>query len=87
MENLKGLAYLGIGCAVGAVAMVLLAPKSGPETVKYLRRKADEGTGYLKDRFEDARDAVADAAKLGKKTLRAETESLGAAVQTAKQAY
>jgi gas vesicle protein len=87
MENLKGLAYLGIGCAVGAVAMVLLAPKSGADTVKYLRQKADEGTGYLKDRLEDAREAVADAAKLGKKTLRAETENLGAAVQTAKQAY
>jgi gas vesicle protein len=87
MDNLKGLAYLGIGAAVGAVAAMLLAPKSGPETVKFLRQKADEGTGYLKDRLDDARDAVADAAKLGKKTLRAETENLSAAVQAGKSAY
>jgi gas vesicle protein len=87
MDNAKGLAYLGIGCAVGAIAAILLSPKSGQETLKYLRQKADEGSDYIKNRIDDAREAVTDATKQGKETLRAEAENLGAAVQAGKQAY
>ena len=47
--NLK-LGYLLTGVAMGAVATVFVAPKSGAETRKYLRRKADAGADYIKDR-------------------------------------
>jgi gas vesicle protein len=83
MENLRGFAYVAVGCAIGAAAMILLAPKSGPETVKYLRKKAEEGTDYIKQQLENARDAVTDASK----SLRVEAENVSAAVEARTQAY
>jgi len=40
----RELTYFGIGAALGVAAAVLLAPKSGPETRKFLRSKAEEST-------------------------------------------
>ena len=87
MENNRGFVYFCVGCAVGAVAAVLLAPKSGPETVKYLSRKANEGTDYVKQRVDDVRDKVTDAAERGKRAVRYQAENLSAAVDAGKQAY
>ena len=87
MENNRGFFYFCLGCAVGTVAAVLFTPKSGRETMEYLRRKADEGTDYVKQRVDDVRDAVTDAAERGKKAVRYQTENLGAAVEAGKQAY
>ncbi len=83
-----------MGCAAGAIAPVFLIPKSGPETVKYLRRKTEEGTDflqqgsdYIKQRVGEAGDAVADVANRGKKAVRYQAENIGAAVEAGKQAY
>jgi gas vesicle protein len=51
--------YFGIGAALGAAAAMLLAPKSGSETRKVLRSKAEEGTDYLASRASEARDTAA----------------------------
>jgi gas vesicle protein len=94
VENIREFGYFCLGCAAGAVAAVFLTPKSGPETVEYLRRKAEEGTDclkqgtdYVKQRVGDASAAVTDAADRGKKTVQYQAESLGAAVQAGKKAY
>jgi gas vesicle protein len=94
MENIRGLTYFCLGCAAGAVAAVFLTPKSGPETIAYLRRKAEDGTNYLKQgtnyikrSVDDASDAVTKVAERGKKTVRFQAENLGAAVEAGKQAY
>jgi gas vesicle protein len=94
VENSRGFAYFCLGCAAGAIASVFLTPKSGPETVEYLRRKAEEGTDYLKQgadyikqRVDDASAAVTDAAGRGKRTVQYQVENLGAAVEAGKKAY
>ena len=86
MEN-RGLLCFCIGCAVGAVAAALLVPKSGPETVDYLSRKANDGTDYLKQRADGARAAVAVAVEHGKKAVRHQAENLRAALDVGEQAY
>src|ERR1019366_3655133 len=57
--------YFGIGAALGVAAAVLLAPKSGPETRKFLRSKAEESTDYLATRASDARDTAWQAINRG----------------------
>ena len=75
--------YFGIGAALGVAAAVLLAPKSGPETRKFLRSKAEESTDYLATRASDARDTV----NRGKKAMKHNAENLSAAVDAGVQTY
>jgi gas vesicle protein len=79
--------YFGLGAALGAAAAVLLAPKSGPETRKFLRSKADEGTDYVASRASEARDAASQAINRGKKALKQNAENLTAAVDAGVQTY
>ncbi len=79
--------YFGIGAALGAAVAVLLAPKSGPETRKFLRSQADEGAGYLTSRATDARDAAAQAINRGKKVIKQNAENVSAAVDAGLQTY
>jgi len=87
MENNRGLLCFCLGCAVGAVAAALLVPKSGPETVDYLSRKANDGTDYLKQRADGARAAVGAAVEHGKKAVRYQVENLRTALDVGEQAY
>ena len=79
--------YFGIGAALGAAAAMLLAPKSGPETRKVLRSKAEEGTEYLASRASDARDTATEAINRGKKAIKQNAENLSAAVDAGVQTY
>src|SRR6266576_851399 len=79
--------YFGIGAALGAAAAMLLAPKSGPETRKVLRSKAEEGTDYLASRASEARDTAAEAINRGKKVIKQSAENLSAAVDAGVQTY
>ena len=87
MENNRGVLCFCLGCAAGAVAAVLFAPKSGRESVEYLSRKANEGTDYVKQRVDDVRDAVTGALSLGKREVRYQAENLRAAVDAGGEAY
>jgi gas vesicle protein len=87
MENNRGLVPFCLGCAVGAVAAVLFAPKSGRETVEYLSQKANEGTDYVKQRVADVRDAATAAVEQGTTAVRSQVENLRAAVDAGQEAY
>ena len=79
--------YFGIGAALGVAAAVLLAPKSGPETRRLLRSKAEDGTDYLASRAADARDTASQAINRGKKVIKQNAENLTAAVDAGVQTY
>jgi gas vesicle protein len=87
MDNDRGLLCFCIGCAAGVVGAFLLTSKSGRETVKYLRGKADEETENVKQSVDNLSHAVTNAAERGIKAVRHQTENLGAAVEAGKQAY
>jgi gas vesicle protein len=79
--------YFGIGAALGVAAAVLLAPKSGPETRKFLRSTADESADYLASRAADARDTASQAINRGKKVIKQSAENLTAAVDAGVQTF
>jgi gas vesicle protein len=53
--------FLMIGLGAGALIALLLAPKSGKQMRKDLRRKYDDARDTLQDWSEDARERVSDA--------------------------
>ena len=53
--------FLMIGLGAGALVGLLLAPKTGRQMRKELRRKLDDAKDSLQDWSEDARDRIQDA--------------------------
>jgi gas vesicle protein len=53
--------FLMIGIGAGALIALLLAPKTGKQMRKELRRKYDDARDTLQEWSEDARDRVNDA--------------------------
>jgi gas vesicle protein len=53
--------FLMIGVGAGALIALLLAPKTGKQMRKDLRRTYDDARDALQDWSEDARDRVSDA--------------------------
>jgi hypothetical protein len=87
MDNRQGLGFI-LGCAAGAgVTAFLLSSKRGRDSARYVRGKADEGARLVKDRAIDLRDAVTNGVAGGVKTVRHQTENLGAAVDAGMQAF
>ncbi len=85
--NSNDFAYFGLGAALGVATAILLTPKSGPETRKYLREKAEDSTDYLTARASDVQDAASQAIKRGKKAVQHHTENLSAAVDAGVQTF
>lgn len=85
MENNRGLFGFCLGCGVGALAAVLLAPKSGRETIAYLGRKASEGTDYVKRQVDDASKAAKDTLAQGTKAVESQVENLRSAVDAGQE--
>ncbi len=87
MEENSKLSYFFLGLGVGVAIGILFAPKSGEETRKYIREKADEGRNYAKKRSEDLRTSAADWVDKGKGAVARQKDQISAAVEAGKQAY
>lgn len=77
------LAGLGIGAVVGLV----LAPRSGEETRRYLAEKTGEGKEYLAGRGKRVRHEAEELVSKGRGLLNKGRERLAGAVQAGKQTY
>jgi gas vesicle protein len=83
----EGIGYFCFGTAVGAVAAILLAPKSGGETRAYMQSKAADATDYVKSSLDDARNTVNETLSRGKEAAKKQVDNLSAAIDAGKQAY
>ncbi len=90
--------YFLLGLGVGFVAGILVAPRSGDETIQYLKERADEGKEYLKDRVgegkeylsrqqESLKSTAQDAVEKGREALLRQKEQIAAAYDAGRQAY
>jgi gas vesicle protein len=87
MEDDNKLSYFFLGLGLGVAAGVLFAPKSGEETRRLLRTKAEEGTDYVKQQADKAKETAADALERSKQTIQKHKDNLASAVEAGKQAY
>ncbi|MFY9531259.1 MAG: YtxH domain-containing protein [Candidatus Acidiferrales bacterium] len=56
--------YFLVGLGIGWLISILLAPKSGEETRKYLSQKAKEGSEYAQRKARELRGRTDDSAGL-----------------------
>ncbi|MBM3727580.1 MAG: YtxH domain-containing protein [Acidobacteria bacterium] len=86
MEDNK-LSYFFLGLGVGVAVGILFAPKSGEETRRLLRERAEEGTDYVRRKAVDLRDQAVEQVERGKQTIQRQRDQLSAAVEAGRQAY
>ena len=87
MADNNNLSYFFLGLGVGVGVGLLFAPKSGEETRRLLRDKADESRDYVKRRSTEVKDSASDLAERGKDVVTRQRDHLSAAVEAGKQAY
>ena len=97
-DQSNGLGYFIVGIGVGVAVGMLLAPRSGEETRRILREKADEGKDYVRARADegkeyvrrrsvDLRESAGEAIDKSKDVINRQKDQLNAALEAGKQAY
>jgi gas vesicle protein len=76
-----------LGAFVGAATALLLAPRSGEETRKYLASKARERVDSLSKQGRDLADKASSYVEKGKGYIDQHRDQLTAAFEAGKQAY
>ena len=87
MADEKKLSYFFLGMGIGVAVGILFAPKSGEETRRYLKTKADESKDYLKQRSDELIDSAGEVVERGKSAISRQKDQITAAVEAGKQAY
>src|SRR5271157_5010835 len=75
------------GLGIGAVIALLLAPRSGKETLDMIAQKAGEGRDFVKTKSEEIRKQAEDAVEKGRDLVNKQKDLLSAALEAGKQAY
>jgi len=90
--------YFLMGGFIGASVALLLAPKSGEETRRFLEDKYKAGTDNLGEKTQEGRDFISDKSRevvervgetieRGKETIQQQKEQVAAALEAGVQAY
>ena len=98
MEDNNKLSYFFLGMGIGVAIGILFAPKSGEETRRiireradegrdYVKKRSDEGRDYVKRRTDEARESASQAVERGREAVSRQRDQLSAAVEAGKQAY
>ena len=97
-EQNNGVAYFVVGLGIGVAVGLLMAPRSGEETRRLIRTKADEGSDFLRTKADEGkefvrrrgtelRDSASDLIDRGKEAIARQKEQLATAGDAFKQAY
>ena len=97
-EQNSGISYFIVGLGVGVAVGLLMAPRSGEETRRILRTKADEGADFLRTKADEGkeyvrrrgtelRESASDLIDRSKDAIARQKEQLAMAVEAGKQAY
>lgn len=79
--------FLILGAAIGAVAALLFAPRSGEETRKLIMTKAKEGADSVTAQTKTVREKTSEYLDRGKEVIQQQRDSLNAALEAGKKAY
>ena len=79
--------FLLLGAAIGAMAALLLAPRSGEETRKLIMTKAREGADTVAAQTEKVKVKTAEYLDRGKEMVQQQRDSLNAAIDAGRKAY
>lgn len=83
-DEFNSISYLLIGIGIGMIAGVLLAPESGREIRRDVRRRANEGLDYLNQQADRVRESAENAVTKGKEWIARQNEAVHSIKQTRK---
>ncbi len=86
-QGVNRLSYFFLGLGIGVAIGLLFAPKSGEETRRLIRDKAEEGREFVKKRAEEVKEAAASYIEKGKQAVARQRDQLAAAIEAGKRAY
>ena len=78
--------YFLAGASMGAVVVLLLAPKTGEQTRKLIAKKAEEGKDYVASKGREFRGQAEELVEKGKGLVSKQKERLAEALETGKEA-
>jgi gas vesicle protein len=76
-----------LGIALGAVAGLLLAPRPGEETRKYVRERSNKSLDYVNEQAAKLRRAAEALVEAGKNLLACQRQSVQTDTEAERQAY
>jgi gas vesicle protein len=79
--------YFAAGLALGAIATLLLAPRPGGETRRYLRARSNKGLDYLNQQAGQLRERTEAVIKKGSKLIGSHGDSVDTTTEAEQQAY
>ena len=79
--------YFVLGGLIGAAVALLLAPRSGEETRRFIAKKTREGAEFIASRTQTVAEKAGDIIDRGKEALQQQRDQLTAALEAGKQAY
>jgi gas vesicle protein len=82
----NSMSFFLIGISAGAAVMLLLAPKSGKETRRYVSRRADDVRELIERGSARAQDLGGDILHTTKQTVRRTNKALTSAVDAGRSA-
>ena len=78
--------YFLAGASMGAVVVLLLAPKTGEQTRKLIAKKAEEGKDYVASKGREFRGQAEELVEKGKELVSKQKERLAEVLETGKEA-
>ncbi len=81
------LGYMLLGIGLGAVAGLLIAPRSGEESRRIIRERTDEGRDFIKGKAQEFSDQAEGLAEKGKDWVNRQKNAAEQAFDDGKQAY
>ncbi|MEJ2109785.1 MAG: YtxH domain-containing protein [Acidobacteriota bacterium] len=79
--------FLVLGAAIGAIAALLFAPRSGEETRQLIASKAREGADTVTAQTKSVKEKTSGYLDRGKDMVQQQRDSLNAALEAGKKAY
>jgi gas vesicle protein len=78
--------YFLAGASMGAVVVLLFAPKTGEQTRKLIAKKAEEGKDYVASRGREFKEQAEELVEKGKELVSKQKERLAEVLETGKEA-
>ena len=79
--------FFTLGAFIGATVALLLAPRSGEETRKFIVGKARDSADFVSSRSRNVVDRTSSYVDRGKELLQQQRDQLAAALEAGKAAY
>lgn len=79
--------YFLVGMSLGVIAGLLLAPRSGEETRRYLRERSTKSLDYVDQQARKLRESTGRAVEKGKQFVSGHGDSVETTTEAEKQVY